>query len=153
LGKLVGKESNIDTVCLSLIITGNGLIPVEYILLEPIIGPLRAEIVTGIGSDSSGEGPCQGDLLWPAQLTVVNINHNMKIVKEILSDNHIVRAQLYNNHWKALDLVAINLNIKQEVLGDRGSPFPIKSFQIDRVRKLSRLCAKSVAEVWGKTRI
>jgi hypothetical protein len=71
----------------------------------------------------------------------------MKIIKEILSDNHIVRAQLYNNHQKALDLVAINLNIKQEVLRDRGSPCSIKSSQIDRVRKLLRLCIKSAAEV------
>jgi hypothetical protein len=71
----------------------------------------------------------------------------MKIIKEILSDNHIVRAQLYNNYQKALDLVAINLNIKQEVLRDRGSPYSIKSSQIDRVRKLSRLCIKSIIEV------
>jgi hypothetical protein len=142
-----------DTVLLSLIVTGYGLISAEYIVLELIIRPLRSYIITGICSHSSCEGPCQRDLLWPVQLTVVNINHNMKIIKEILSDNHIVRAQLYNDHQKALDLAAINLNIEREVLRDRGSPFSIKSFQIDRVGKPSRLCAKNTAEVRYKTRI
>jgi hypothetical protein len=77
----------------------------------------------------------------------------MKIIEEILSDNHIVRAQLYNDHQKALDPAAINLNIEREVLRDRGSPFSIKSFRIDRVGKPSRLCAKNTAEVRHKTRI
>ena len=46
-----------DPVLLSLIITGNGLIPVEYILLELVIRPLRSDIVVGIGSDCLGKGP------------------------------------------------------------------------------------------------
>jgi hypothetical protein len=58
-----------------------------------------------------------------------------------------MRAQFYNNYQKALDLAAINLNIKQEVLRDRGSPFSVKSFQIDRIRKLLRLYSESIAEV------
>jgi hypothetical protein len=136
-----------NAVLLPLVVTGNGLISAEHVLLELIIWPLRADIVTGIGSDCSGKGPGWGNLLQPAQSLVVNINHDMKIIKEILSDNHIVRAQLYDNHQKALDLAAINLNIKQEVLRDRGSPFSVKSFQIDRVRKLSRLHSESIAEV------
>ena len=71
----------------------------------------------------------------------------MKIIKEIPSNNHIIRAQLYDNYRKALDPAAINLNIKREVLRDRRFPFSIKSFRIDRVRKLSRLSTKGIAEI------
>jgi hypothetical protein len=53
----VGKETDIDTILLSLIIIGDSLILAEYILLELVIRPLRSDIITGIGSDCSGKGP------------------------------------------------------------------------------------------------
>jgi hypothetical protein len=43
--------------------------------------------------------------------------------------------------------MAINLNIKQQVLRDRGSLFSVKSLRIDRLRQLLRLNPKSAAKV------
>jgi hypothetical protein len=105
----VSKESDIDAVLLSLVVTGNGLVSAEHILLELINRSLGPNFVVGICSQSSGEGLSWGDILWPVQLSVVYINHNMKIIKEIPSNNHIVRAQLYDKHQKVVDLAAINL--------------------------------------------
>jgi hypothetical protein len=63
-----------DTVLLSLIITGDGLIPAEYILLELVIWPLGSNIITGISGNCTGKGLGQRVLLWPAELLVVYIN-------------------------------------------------------------------------------
>jgi len=49
--------------------------------------------------------------------------------------------------------VAINLNIKREVMRDRGSLGTIISLRIDKVGKLFRLYLKSIVEVGYKTRI
>jgi hypothetical protein len=105
----VSKESDIDTVLLSLVVTGNCLVSAEHILLELISGSLGPNFVAGVRSQSSGEGFSWGDLLQPAQLSVVYVNHNMKIIKEIPSNNHIIRAQLYDKHQKVVDPAAINL--------------------------------------------
>jgi hypothetical protein len=45
-----------DTVPLSLIVTGNGLVSAEYILLELINRLLGPNFVVGVYSQSSGEG-------------------------------------------------------------------------------------------------
>ena len=98
-----------DAVLPSLVVTGNGLVSAEHIPLELISRSLAPNFVTGVRSQSSGEGFSWGNLLRPAQLSVVYINHNMKVIKEIPSNNHIVRAQLYDKHRKVVDPAAINL--------------------------------------------
>jgi hypothetical protein len=76
----------------SLIITGNGLVLVEYILLELVLDLRQSDIVLGVYSYCSGKGFNRGELLRPVESITVNVNQNMKILKEILSNNHIIRA-------------------------------------------------------------
>jgi hypothetical protein len=83
-----------DTVLVSLIVAGNSSVPAEHILLELVLDLRQSDIVPGVRSHYSGKGFNRGELLGPVEFITVNINQNTKILKEILSDNHIIRAQL-----------------------------------------------------------
>jgi hypothetical protein len=52
-----------DTVLLSLVVTGNSLVSAEHIPLELISRSLALNFVTGVYSQSSGEGFSWGNLL------------------------------------------------------------------------------------------
>ena len=71
----------------------------------------------------------------------------MEIIKEISSNNHIVRAQLCNKHWNIIDPSAINFNIEDDILSDRGSLFAIKPLGADEVGQLPRQQPKGSAKV------
>ena len=60
----------------------------------------------------------------------------MKIIKEIPFNNHIMGTQLYNKYKKVINPATINLNIKCQVLRDKGSLFIIKSLKVNGVGKI-----------------
>ena len=140
-------------VLASLVIAGNRPIPAEHVLLEMVRRPLGSEVVPGVRRHCTGVGPCRRELLRPLKSTVVNVNQNSKVLKEIPPNDHVMGIQPDNKHRKVVDPAAINLNIKREVLSDGGSLGPVISLRIDSVGKPSRPQPKSSTKIRCETSI
>jgi hypothetical protein len=82
------------TTLVSLVVMGNGPVLAEHILLELVLDLRGSDIVTGVYSHCSGKGFNCRKLLGLVEFIIVNINQNTKVLKKILSNNHIMRAQL-----------------------------------------------------------
>ena len=77
-------------VLASLVVAGNRPVPAEHVLLEVVRRPLGSEVVLGVRRHCMGIGLCRRELLRPLKSTVVNVNKNSKVIKEIPPNDHVV---------------------------------------------------------------
>jgi hypothetical protein len=146
----VCEHLDLDPVLASLVVAVNCSVPSVGVSLVVEVKPLLTNLLPCVDHNCTSIALCWGKLHRPVESAVVDVNKNMKIIKEIPANDHIVGIQPYDQHWQVVDPAAIDLNIEQQVLRDGGSFGSIISLRIDRVGKLLRLQPEGSAEVGSK---